>query len=465
MEISEMTDICHSFADWGARLAPEGIPAAVTAAARRAVRDTIGVIAAANVHPMLPKLTALYGVSSGPCSAIGCSAGLAAGDAALINGAAAHAWDFDDTSYSGIMHGSAVVFPAVLAAAEETGADEEEMLTAFVAGSEVTYCLAEICGHGHYFKGWWSTATFGLTGATAAAAKLYGLNAGETAQALGLAAAASGGAKAVFGTDGKPFLVGEAARRALDFAKLAKAGLSGPTSAFEDARGFLALLNGGEAKLEELGSLGKRWRLTDPGLLFKTSPVCSAAHAAVEAVAQASAASGADITEIAAVRLAVPELVRISLVYDRPETPQQAQFSLPYAVACALLHGRVRLADLAPSEIAARDKRALMALVGIEIAADLSSEEMRARYPESARASLQLKDGSRHDVFCGEAEGMPRRPLSDAKLQAKFDSCLSYGGIDVQTDRDGQEDLRTLARRIVGFRRGDERTGGASLVA
>ncbi len=457
-----MTDICHSFADWSAELAPEAIPAAVTATARRAVSDTIGVIAAANVHPMLPKLRELYGGSSGPCSAIGCGSGLTAGDAALINGAAAHAWDFDDTSYTGIMHGSAVVFPAILAAAEETGASEEEMLAAFVAGSEVTYTLADICGHGHYFKGWWSTVTFGLTGATAAAAKLYGLSAGETASALGLAAGASGGGKAVFGTDGKPFLVGDAARRAIDFAKVAGAGLSGPTRAFEDERGFLALLNGGEAKREELESLGRRWRLTDPGLLFKTSPVCSAAHAAIEAAGEAFRASGAAIADIEALYLEVPELVRISLVYDRPETPQQAQFSLPYAVACALLQGRVRLEDLAPAEIASEDKRALMELVSIEVSAELSSEEMRARYPESARATLRLKDGSRHEVFCGEAEGMPERPLSEAKLQAKFDSCLSCGGIQVQTGMDGQEDLKTLAQRI--FRAGAG-TGGASLVA
>ena len=441
------------------------IPVEVVTAARRAMRDTIGVTAAANAHPMLPVLRDLYNESAGPCSAIGCVSGLAAGDAALINGAAAHAWDFDDTSYTGIMHGSAVVFPAALAAAEETGASEAEMLTAFVAGSEVTYTLADICSHAHYFKGWWSTVTFGLTGATAAAAKLYGLSAEQTANALGLAAAASGGGKAVFGTDGKAFLVGETARRAIDFAKAAKAGLSGPTRAFEDERGFLALLNGGEAKLEELENLGSRWRLTDPGLLFKTSPVCSAAHAAIEAAGEALKASDAKIADVEAIQLEVPELVRISLVYDRPETPQQAQFSLPYAVACGLLHGRVRLEDLAPAEIASAQKQALMDRISIDVSAELSSDEMRARYPESARLCLCLKDGRRIEQICGEASGMPNRPLSDAQLDEKFISCLSYGGLEVQTGSDKQENLKTLARRIVGYKRAGERTGGSALVA
>src|SRR5262249_42752638 len=153
----------------------------------------------------------------------------------------------------------------------------------------------------------------------------------------------------------------------------------------EDARGFLALLNGGEAQLSVANTLGVAWRLKDPGLLFKLNPVCSAAHAAIEATAQLVHAAGIAVSRIERIRCRVPELVRISLVFDRPETPQEAQFSLPYAVACAALHGRVRLADLDPAEMASSVKRALMAKIVQQLAPELSSEEMRARYPESAR--------------------------------------------------------------------------------
>ncbi len=139
--------------------------------------------------------------------------------AALVNGTAAHVWDFDDTSYTGIMHGSAVVFPAVLAVAQDRHVDDAALLTAFVAGSEIAYTLADIVGHGHYFQGWWSTGTFGLVGATAGVARLLGLSTGQTAHALAMAAAGAGGGRVVMGTDAKPFLVGETARRAVDLPK------------------------------------------------------------------------------------------------------------------------------------------------------------------------------------------------------------------------------------------------------
>ena len=149
------------------------------------------------------------------------------------------------------------------------------------------------------------------------------------------------GEKTVFGTDGKPFLVGDAARRAISFARMAKAGLSGPEHAFEDSRGFLKLLNGGKADRTVLSSLGQRWRLVDPGLLFKTNPVCSAAHAAIDQMAALMEELGAKAGDIAEIHAEVPELVHISLVFPRPETPQEAQFSLPYALACVALYGRV----------------------------------------------------------------------------------------------------------------------------
>ena len=369
-------------------------------------------------------------------------------EAALVNGMAAHAWDFDDTSYTGIMHGSAVVLPVALALTEETGAGEAELIAAFVAGSEVTYVLADVATHDHYFKGWWSTTTFGLVGATSAAARLLGLSTEETQNALGLAVASASGSKAVFGTDGKPYLVGEAAQRAIGFARAAQAGLTGPAAAVEDSRGFLRLMTDGASDLSAADTLGQRWRLTDPGLLFKTSPVCSAAHAAIEALATVMAESGAVDGDIVSIDVEIPELVDISLVYPRPKTIQEAQFSLPYALACAARHGRVRLADLTPAEIASADKAALMAKVTSAVAADLSTEDMRARYPESARISVTLADGRVLDGSCAEARGMPGRPLSDEDLQAKFADCLDFAGTSLSDVADRQKSLLHLASDV-----------------
>ncbi len=444
-----MNGLCRIFSDWGIDLSLKDVPRDVQEAARRALIDTIGVTAAAASHPLVQKLSPLCQGHGGKATALGMPAKTRAEEAAFLNGAAAHAWDFDDTSYTGIMHGSAVIFPVVLALSEELELDEESFLAAFIAGSETTYTLADICTHAHYFKGWWSTITLGLIGATVAASRLLGLTADQCEQALGLAAATAGGGKCLFGTDGKAMLVGETARRAIGFARAARAGICGPKNGFEDSRGFFALLNGGVSEDGEIKTLGQTWRLTRPGLLFKSSPVCSAAQAAIEQMTSLMRELSASPDDIEKIEAEIPELVRISLVYDRPKTDQEAQFSLPYALACACLHGKVRLADLTSQEITSDEKHVLMDLVSITQSDDLSTDDMRNKYPESARIRLRLKDGRVLEGFCGEAYGMPGRPMSDKDLLEKFSSCLTFGCVAPSEQIDIEGDLKTLARQIL----------------
>ncbi len=267
----------------------------------------------------------------------------------------------------------------MLAVAQELGCSEGELVFAFVVGSEITYVLADICTHDHYFNGWFSSATFSLIGSTVACAKLYGLDATQTAYAAGFAAAAAGGCRCLFGTDAKPYLIGETAKRTIEMVLAAKTGLTGPVNAFEDRNGYFKLLNKGEADLSQADTLGKRWRLVDPGLLFKTSPVCSAAHAAIHQTAKLVKQTGASSSDIESIQAYVPELVDISLVYDDPVEPQQAQFSMQYALACAVLYGRVRLQDLTMKEVTSPKKMELMRRVKKIVDPDLSTDAMRVR--------------------------------------------------------------------------------------
>lgn len=415
--------LARTFGNWAAALNRADIPDNVVTAARRAILDTVGVMTAGAVHPATRRVIAAFGNESGDCRRVdGGRTSPAA--AALINGTAAHACDFDDVSYTGIMHGSAVILPAVIAAAEESGADDADVLAAFVAGSEIAYVLGDVLTHSHYFRGWWSTVTLGTIGAAAAAARIYGLDAHRLTNAVGLAAANAGGAMAVFGTDGKPFLVGLAARTAIDIAKAARAGVVGPARGFEDPRGFFALLNGGAPALAEAATLGRRWRLVDPGLLVKRYPVCSAAQALIEQTALLC--RDVDIDRIVSLECHVPALVDISLVHDDPTTAQEAQFSLPYAAACAARHGGLGLEHLTASALAEPGIRALMRKVRKVVDADLSSDTMRAAAPESARVVVRLDDGRTREGFCPVACGMPSRPLPDAELMAKVDACMGF---------------------------------------
>ena len=430
--------LAQKFGNWSIGLSHDDIPIPVLLAARRAILDTIGVSAVGLEHA---KVIALKNATPRNSES--------SDTAAPVLGMAAHIWDFDDTSYTGIMHGSAVVFPAILVLARECNASETEVIEAFVIGSEVAYTLADICGHDHYFKGWWSTVTFGLVGATAGACRLLKLNSDMTTQAIGLAAAAAGGGKSVFGTHGKAYLVGETASRAIGFARAALAGLSGPVDAFEDNRGFFQLLNGGHAKIEEAETLGVRWRLTDPGLLFKTSPVCSAAHAAIDQMATLMTDAKALANDIVSIEAEVPDLVDISLVYPRPNSPQEAQFSLPYALACAALHGKIRLDDLDLGAIKSQQKLELMEKVKVIVAKDLSTNEMRNKYPECARLKIMFSDGRTLNGFCGQAYGMPGRPLSNKDLLSKFHNCLDACGQSVDTFIFESIDLLQLAIKLL----------------
>jgi len=437
--------LAYHFAHWAKDLKPSDIPNDVQTTAHRAMLDTLAVTLTGAAHSDIKKLAETWPTYGG-------DSGLATGGlgtaetAALINGAAAHFWDFDDTSYTGIMHGSAVVFPTVVALAQELGSTEEEARIAFIIGSEITYVLADICTHQHYFNGWWSTTTFGLIGATAAAAWLFGCSVDQTAQAIGLAAAGAGGGKSVFGTQAKPFLVGEAAQRAITFARFITSGLTGPASAFNGETGFLHLLNNDVAHFNEAESLGQRWRLIDPGLLVKRYPVCSAAHAAVDEVARLTFEAGITSDDIDVIHMEIPTLVRISLVHDIPKTPSEAQFSLPFVVACAIRFGAVRLSDLNLDFLYSSEQQSLMRKVQISVAEDLSTDDMHKRFPESARAEIILHDGSKRTGFCGEAYGMPARPLSDLDFHGKFQDCLNFAyGTDVTEETHEQDVLHMVA--------------------
>lgn len=447
-----MTDshaITQRFAHWAATLTDSDIPSDVHRTAHRAMLDTLGVMIAGGASADIRRLAGIWPDQSGAC-------GLATGGradaetAVLVNGAATHFWDFDDTSYTGIMHGSAVVFPTVLALAQETGASEDEARTAFIIGSEITYVMADIATQQHYFHGWWSTVTFGQIGATAAAARLLGCSESQIAQAIGLSAAAAGGAKSVFGTNAKPYLAGEAAQRAIRFARVISAGLSGPGDGIEGQTGFLHLLNNDVASPAQVETLGQRWRLVDPGLLIKLNPVCSAAHAAVEEIARLTYHADISLDDIDTILLEVPKLVRISLVHDDPETPAQAQFSLPFAAACAVLNGAVRLQDLNSETIHSADIRSLMGKTRIYEADDLSTDEARQKFPESARVRILLKDTTERTGFCGEAYGMPGKPLSDEDFLQKVQDCLAFADCSATVARIHHADLLLLAAHLFG---------------
>lgn len=429
--IDEQGGAVGTMARWVAGLDEGDIPATVRAVALNCLIDTVGVIAAGSATAVAARARTVAATSAGagPCAIVGTELGCDLRQAAFANGVAAHALDFDDNCYAGFVHGSAVIVPAALAAAQHAGTDGAQLMTALVAGAECEYALGLACANVLYDQGWWTTGVLGPVGACAAAAKLLGLDQAQTAAALGLAVAGAAGIKACFGTDAKAFLAGRAAEAGVTAALMAQAGASGPADAFEHRNGFARLFNGGHFDAAAFDALGRRWALLDPGVDVKRIPVCLSSHAAVDAALELARAHGIAVGEIAAISCDVPPIVIANLVHDDPATPQQAQFSMPFAIAAALLHGGVELEHLSPATLADPSLRALMAKVAMCSGAVWEDPAYRAAAPEGAQVSIALRDGRVVQGFRDFARGAARYPLAADEIDAKFAACLRFAGL------------------------------------
>ncbi len=146
-------------------------------------------------------------------------------DAALVNGTASHALDYDDVAGSMGGHPSVMLIPALIPLAEMLDSSGRDLVTAYVAGFETACRIGRGVHHHHYEKGWHPTATLGIFGTVAGAARLLHLSIDQTAIALGMAASFAAGLKANFGTMTKPLHVGHAVRDGVFAALMAQRGL------------------------------------------------------------------------------------------------------------------------------------------------------------------------------------------------------------------------------------------------
>ena len=183
-----------------------------TQRARVAVQDTVACMLAGSSKSVTQRVAqSIEGLGSGPCTTVS-GASLAAPWAAMLNGTAAHALDFDDYDFPAASHPSAVLVPAAFALAEELGASGADVLDAYVVGYETMACIGKSVNMAHYERGWHSTATLGALGATAACARLMKLDTDNCASALSIATSLAAGFKAQFGTMTKPLHAGLAAK-------------------------------------------------------------------------------------------------------------------------------------------------------------------------------------------------------------------------------------------------------------
>lgn len=343
-------------------------------------------------------------------------------NAALLNGLAGHALDYDDVDQAMYGHPSVPVLPAALAAAELAGAGGAALLEAYVLGVEITTKLAYGMNPVHYGLGWHSTCTMGTIGATAAAAKLMGLNDVQLHHALAMGASQASGLQQNFGTMTKPFHAGKAAQNGLLAALLAQGGFTGDQAIFEAPLGFFHLFVAGHTvdAAAILDRLGHPYEIDSPGLLIKKHPSCAFSHPPADAALELAHAPGFEMERIESVTGVIHRMADQILIHQRPRTGLQAKFSLEAVVSLALADGRLTLGSFSDESVLREPVQRLIALTERQVVKQAESGDFGP-----AEVRVRLRSGETLSARVDKAKGSPHNPMSDQEFQAKYLDCCT----------------------------------------
>jgi len=365
------------------------LPPEVIFLARQCFLDWLGVALGGANEPLTRILRdeALEAGGKPQATLVGTGQRVTAQQAALVNGAASHALDFDDVHMMMSGHPSVPVFPALLALAEQRGATGRDFIAAFVAGFEMECRVGALVMPGHYQAGWHATGTLGTFGAAAACAHLMGLDTGEWRNAMGIAGAQAAGLKSMFGTMCKPFHAGKAAANGLMAATLAGRGFTSNPEVLETPQGFGATQTTTPAPSRALRGLGEEYAIR--GVLFKYHAACYGTHETIEGVLRLREQHGIRPEQVEAIHLRVPPGHLNMCNIPEPATALEGKFSLRFTAALALAGegtGDAAFTDAAvcnPDLVAVRDR------VTVEPRGDDEGAPLAA----GTDVGIRLKDG------------------------------------------------------------------------
>ncbi len=388
------------------------VPGAVAEAVQLRVLDVIGA-SLAGVHrgshrPVMALLEA-----QGEICIWGERTGSSPREAALVNSFSAHSTYLEDGSRFTGGHPSSVVVPATLAVAQAHRCSGAEVVAAVTAGYEVFLRLGRAIYPSTVVRGFQSTAVLGAVSAAAACARLLRLPARRAGHAIGIAASLGTGLKeALKSSASQPIQVGRSCEAGIVATLLARGGLEGAPAIIE--KGFLpAFSQGGDAG-EILDGLGSNFRIFETYL--KRHAGCRGNHAPLDAVLALAADHGIDAKDIAQVDVFV-DTVTLAAAIEPPVNGEQAQFSIGFSVAVALLDGNALIFQYTDERLADTAVKSLMQR--IRVMADPALDE---GYPQrrGARVEIQLADGRRKSHAVNNARGEPEWPLSADEIRNKF---------------------------------------------
>jgi len=409
-----LADLTRALAERAIALCYDELPAPVRELAEQCILDYLGVAIAGSQDPLVRILLDEMAEAGGSpqSSIIGHSVRLPVVSAALVNGSAAHALDYDDVNMAMPGHPSVPILPGLLALAELKESSGTEVITAFVAGYETACRIGAALQPGHYNLGFHSTGTVGCFGAAAACARLLGLDAEATAMALGIAGTQAAGLKSQFGTMCKPFHAGKAAQNGLLAARLAQRGFSSRIDIVECVQGF-ALTHGPDfAPKAALAMPEAGFHLL--ANLFKYHAACYFTHAPIECARRLRVEHRLTPDMIAAITLRLDGSCERVCNIPVPVDGLQSKFSLRQTAAMALAG-----IDTASLDAYSAENTCDAALVGLR---ERVRFDWQHNWPQTlCELELELFDGrrvsTRHDA------GIPAADIAEqgARLAAKFD--------------------------------------------
>lgn len=426
-----MPDIAHGATEtlghWVATVAHQWQPSDLTSASQL-LSDTIACIAAGGALSQTAKVLQPYR-GRGTARIVGTTHTANTEAAALVMGTWGHWEELDEMHYGAGLHAAVGTVPALLAICQGRKVTIRDLLDALIVGVEVNTQVGVAMGLAHVNKGWHSTESVGIFGATAACARLLRLDPEATVNAISLAASMAGGLKGQFGTEAKPFQAGVAAQGAVNAVYLAQARLRASSTILEKKDGFGELYGGEQSpnwSLIKLPDDGELAAIGGSGLAIKWHANCGSTHRVVDAVRELLLEHRFTADRVSRVETFVGKVNTVNLKYPDPQTPKEAQFSMNWAVARALRgsHRQLTPADFTVEALGDAETRAIARLVSMNLAEGWETETMTNRLAHKVVIRLVGGEVLTKDVLWPRGT-IGLNALTTEELDSKVNSCMA----------------------------------------
>lgn len=399
------------------------VPPVAIERARLAFVDTVGVMLAGSQLPasaIVCEMVQSEGAAPA-VSMVGRSLLTSPQLAALANGVASHAMDFDLSYLMG--QPVASLIPALLPVAEQVGASSGELIAAFIVGFEIASRLARANPAHSSVGGWHAVSSIGVIATAAACARLMRAPASKIPSIVGISVSMAGGVPVNFGTMTKPLHAGLAARNAIIAATLGRTGFTASAAALEGRNGYFnAFGRGLDQSWDVFHELGHAYDLAKHGFTVKRYPCGGLAHTAIDAALEIREALGPRVADVSEVKVGITKFAARNISVEYPRSVESAKFSAPFLIAYTLVHGAPMISAF--TEQAIDDERVRALARSVSAAIDPSFGDP-IEIPLPSRIKVTLADGQTIERVKDYAVGSPALPMSNVQIKEKFVDCAT----------------------------------------